>query len=284
MASLGERLLRYGSLIKVEHTLFSLPLLFSGALLGAGGWPPARTLGLVLLAGFFARTLAMVLNRLIDREIDARNPRTLSREIPAGRVKVWEARALCAGALAGYAATAAALGAICLVLSPIPVAVFVLYPHMKRFTPLAHFGVGLGLCMAPLGAFVAASLALPLTPPILALAAFMFFWASGFDIIYATLDEEFDRTGGVRSLPASLGRKGALAVSGVLHVAAFAALSALAALLGARPAATVLLALSGVFLFLEHRFAHDVDLAFFKGNVVVGALVLCLTGALVYRI
>jgi 4-hydroxybenzoate polyprenyltransferase len=274
----------WASLIKVEHTLFSLPLLISGALVGADGWPPVRTLGIVLLAGFFARMFAMLLNRIVDRHIDARNPRTLSREIPAKKVSLMEAWLLVAAALAGYLACAEALGAICLVLSPIPVIVFAIYPHMKRFTPLAHFGVGLGLCLAPLGAYVGTSLSLPLSLPIAALSTFMFFWASGFDIIYSTLDEEFDRATGLLSLPVSLGRKGALIVSGALHITAFAALVVFAASFQPQLIALALLGLSGLFLFLEHRFSHNVDLAFFRGNVVVGILVLCLTGALVYRV
>lgn len=281
MTALSTKVLDYSRLIKIEHTLFSLPMLFSGAILGARGWPPFRTLALIVLVGFAARTFAMIANRLIDREIDARNPRTQGREIPAHRVSVPEALALAVVSLAGYVGLAWVLGNLCLVLSPIPLILFIGYPYLKRYTWLAHFGLGAALAMAPLGGFIAASQSLPFEPAILALGLFVFFWVSGFDIIYATLDEEFDRAQGLFSLPAVMGRVKALRISGVLHFLSFCGLGGVILSRTYTPVSLVILTLTGIFLFLEHRFSHNVDLAFFGGNVVVGFLVLFLVNSLV---
>lgn len=266
----------YSKLIKIEHTLFSLPMLFSGAILGAGGWPSGKILGLIVLVGFAARSFAMIANRLIDRDIDARNPRTAGREIPAHTVSVREARILGLISLLCYLVLAYVLGFICFALSPIPLILFIGYPYLKRYTSLAHFGVGMALAMAPLGGYMAVTLKLPLSIDIIALGLFVFFWVSGFDIIYATLDEEFDRTQGLFSLPSVYGRVKALRISGLMHLLAFAGLVVLSLPGWQNPLSLGILALTGIFLFLEHRFSHNVDLAFFGGNVVVGFLVLLL--------
>lgn len=276
-----NRVLNYGNLVKIEHTLFSLPMIFSGAIIGAKSWPNVSTLFLIVMVGFAARTFAMIVNRLIDREIDAKNPRTANREIPARKVSVREAIFLAGFSLCCYFGLAYILGPVCLKLSPIPLFVFVIYPYLKRFTWLAHFGVGLALAMAPLGGYVATSQALPFSPIILALGFFVFFWVSGFDIIYATLDEEFDRSQGLFSLPAVFGRAKALKISGFLHFLAFCGLGALSFLGNQTSISFVILALTGIFLFLEHRFSHNVNLAFFGGNVVVGFLVLFLVNSAV---
>ena len=276
MSFLTNRVSSYSRLIKIEHTLFSLPMLFSGALLGARGWPSLEILGLIVLIGFAARTFAMVMNRLIDRRIDAKNPRTAGRELPARTVSVREAIVISLLSLFAYLYLAHGFGELCFLLSPIPLLLFVAYPYLKRFTSLAHFGVGAALAMAPLGGYMAVTRALPFAPDILALGIFVFCWVSGFDIIYATLDEQFDRDSGLFSLPARLGREKALRISGLLHVFSFLALAAVALQGAPGTAALAILALTGLFLFLEHRFAHNVDLAFFGGNVVVGFLVLVL--------
>ena len=180
---------------------------------------------LVAVAAVGARTAGMSLNRLIDRHVDARNPRTLVRELPAGRMKLAEGVALLVVSTAGYLAACAALGRWYLQVAVIPLAVFTLYPYLKRFTPFCHMGVGLALALAPLAGYAAAhpDLAQPL--PAFALAAFAFFWVSGFDIIYATLDEESDRKNGIHSMVAWLGRAQALKVSWGLHLIAITALA-----------------------------------------------------------
>ena len=221
----------------------------------------------------------MIANRVIDRDIDSKNPRTANREIPASKVTVREAIILGLFSLFCYFLFAYLLAPICLVLSPIPLAIFIAYPYLKRYTSMAHFGVGLALSMAPLGGYMAASQRIPLTPDIIALGLFVFFWVSGFDIIYATLDEEFDRDQGLFSLPAVMGKSRALRISGILHFLSFCGLSVVGFLGNQNWISMVILALTGFFLFLEHRFSDNVDLAFFGGNVVVGFLVLFLVNS-----
>ena len=269
----ASRLATWAAFVKFEHTLFSLPLLYAGALIGADGLPDARTALLILGAGTGARTAALGLNRIIDRHIDADNPRTAVRELPRGAMKVAEAWGVVSGGLILYAASCALLSPLCLVLSPIPLAAFVIYPYMKRFTVLAHLGVGMALAFAPLGGFVAVTGSVGASAAVLWLAGFTFFWVSGFDVIYATLDLDFDRNAGLRSLPARLGRRGGLVVAGLFHAAAVACLfglyvTDLAGFLGA----VGILAI-GAMLIAEHVLAERVNLAFFQLNIAVGFLV-----------
>jgi 4-hydroxybenzoate polyprenyltransferase len=277
-----SRLLSYGRLVKVEHTLFSIPLLFSGAVLAAGGWPRAQTLLWIVLAGFGARTAAFALNRIIDRHIDRLNPRTAARELPQGTLSPAEAWGVGAGGAMIYLAAAWNLAPICFALSPIPLAIFVLYPYLKRFTCLAHFGIGLADALAPLGGWVAVTKSLKPVWPGLWLGFFTFFWVSGFDVIYATLDEAFDRAHGLCSLPARFGSRRALAVSGLLHLAAFGSLAMLYTQFRHSSLALWTLAAIGALLYLEHAHADDVDLAFFKINAVLGFGVLGFVAAGVF--
>ncbi len=264
----------YARFVKIEHTLFSLPLLFAGAVLAQRGVPPVRTLGLIVCAGVGARLAAMALNRLIDRHIDARNPRTASRELPAGTMRVREAVAILCAGLCVYVIAAYALAPVLVVLAPLPVLAFVVYPFMKRFTEWAHVGVGVSLAAAPIGGGLAVTRDLQALVPSLLLGLFTFFWASGFDIIYATLDEDFDRSEGLHSLPARRGRVGALRVSALFHACAFATLCGLVLAFLRVPFALVFLSLTSFTLFREQRAAENVDLAFFRLNVIVGILVL----------
>lgn len=268
------RFLQYGRFVKIEHTLFSFPLLLSGALLARDQTLTLRTLFLILIAGAGARAAALSLNRIIDRSFDRENPRTAGRELARGVMTLGEGWLVTSIGTSVYLSAAYLISPRCLILSPLPLAVFVLYPLMKRFTPWAHFGVGAGLSLAPLGAWYAVSLSFEDFGPALALSLFTFFWVSGFDVIYATLDEAFDRKAGLRSLPAWLGKKKALRVSLVLHLAAFLCLGALYLFSFRGLAAGLLLLVVGGLLFLEHRKAEDVELAFFKINALVGFVVL----------
>ncbi|HXG30365.1 MAG TPA: UbiA-like polyprenyltransferase [Thermodesulfobacteriota bacterium] len=268
-----RRLKTYGSFVRIEHTLFSFPLILSGSFLAAGGIPPIKLLILILLAGFGARTAALGLNRIIDREIDRRNPRTRVRELPSGRMGLGEALTIVGVGVLLYFASAYLICNLVLYLSPIPLFVFTLYPYMKRFTYLCHFGVGLGLALAPLGGWVAVSCSLnDILPPLL-LSLFTLFWVSGFDIIYATLDEEFDREGGLFSLVSRFGRSRALFISALLHIFAFLALSVLCFYEFRSPYAASFLLIIGFLLYLEHKKSHDVDLAFFRINAILGFFV-----------
>jgi 4-hydroxybenzoate polyprenyltransferase len=273
-----ERLLTYARFVKIEHTVFSFPLLVSGALL-ARDELTLRTFLLILAAGTGARVAALGLNRILDRTIDARNPRTKDRELPAGAMSVAEAGLVTLAGILLYLIAAVSISPRCLALSPIPLAIFLMYPLLKRFTMWAHLGVGASLAMGPLGAWYAVQLDFGDFGNALLLCLFTFFWVAGFDVIYATLDLEFDRSHQLHSLPAALGRERALGVSLAFHAAAFVllALLYLRALEGALAAA--LLILIGGLLVLEHRKAGDVELAFFRINAVVGFAVLGLVVA-----
>jgi 4-hydroxybenzoate polyprenyltransferase len=172
--------------------------------------------------------------------------------------------------LALYFGSASLISGFCFALSPIPLLVFVIYPTMKRYTPLAHFGVGLGLAMGPLGGWFAVSPSFDrlLVPALLSF--FTLFWVAGFDIIYATLDEQFDRQESLYSFPVRFGRKGALRASAAFHGIAFLLLVAMFISSVLSLLALPLLLLTGYLLYLEQKKADDVHLAFFKINAVAG--------------
>ncbi len=268
-----EKLKHYLNFVKFEHTLFSLPLIFAGAFLAAKGVPPWKLIILIIIAGTAARTAALALNRIIDRSIDAKNPRTSQRELPSGKLTGTSAYGVLLLGLAAYFAAAYLICPLVLYLSPIPLVIFIVYPYMKRFTPFCHFGVGLGLATAPLGGWIAVTCSLDNIFPAVILSLFTFFWVSGFDIIYATLDEEFDRQNDIYSMVAVYGRDRALLVSQLLHYLAYFAIAFLYFYMFKTYAAALLMVAVGVLLYYEHQKAEDVDLAFFRINILVGAAV-----------
>ncbi len=186
------------------------------------------------------------------------------------------------GSLALYELSAKLISPFCFALSPVPLIIFLIYPYMKRFTPFAHFGVGFGLSMAPLGGWFAVKNTTNGMLPGLMLSLFMIFWATGFDVIYSTLDEAFDRGEKLYSFTSRFGRKHALKISACLHVLSFAVLVCLFTMEIRAVAALPLLLFSGYLLYLEHRKAEDVELAFFKINAVIGFAVLAMVLAGVY--
>ncbi len=265
-----NKLKNYANFVKFEHTLFSLPLIFAGTFLAAKGLPDWKLLLLIVLAGTGARTAALAINRILDRSIDALNPRTEDRELPSGKISLTKAYLITVLGLILYFVSAYLICDLVLYLSPIPLAVFVLYPLMKRFTPLCHFGVGLGLALAPLGGWVAVTCSLEGILPAVVLSLFTLCWVSGFDIIYATLDEEFDKRAGIYSMVSIYGRDIALRVSSALHQSAFFFIAFLYFFIFKSIVSGLFLILIGVLLFLEHRKAENVDLAFFRINILVG--------------
>ncbi len=265
---------KFFNFIKIEHILFSLPLIYSGAFLAAKEPPPLSLLVLILTAAMGARTAALALNRIIDREIDRRNPRTAIRELPSGRINLREALLVLAIGCILYLVSAALISPFCLALSPLPLLVFTVYPYMKRFTTLAHFGAGLGLAMAPLGGWFAVQQSAENMMPGLLLSLFTLLWVTGFDIIYSTLDELFDRENNLYSFVARYGKSTALKISGALHFLSFVVLALLFVLRIRAVTALPFLGLTGVLLYLEHRKAEDVELAFFKINAALGFVVL----------
>jgi 4-hydroxybenzoate polyprenyltransferase len=272
---------KFFNFVKIEHTLFTLPLIYGGLTLGSADTPSLRLILLVLTAAVGGRTASFALNRIIDRNIDRRNPRTSGRELPSGRMSLSEAALVLAGSVALYLGSAALISGFCLMLSPIPLVIFVIYPYMKRFTPLAHFGVGLGMSMAPLGGWFAASPSFDNLLPAVLLCAFTLLWGTGFDIIYATLDEEFDRNENLFSFVSRFGKKRALFYSAVFHIVGFVSLVLLFLTTLRSWYALPFLLITGALLWMEQRKAANVELAFFRINAILGFVVfaMIITGA-----
>lgn len=271
----------YFELVRFSHTLFALPFALMALFLATPGeWPAPRTAAWILVCMVGARTAAMAYNRLVDRDVDARNPRTRSRHLPAGFVRAAEVVALVVLAAAVFVAGAAALNRLALSLSPIVLIVLLGYSHLKRFTALCHFGLGVALGLAPLGVWIAVRGTIDASawiPGILGLAVLC--WVTGFDILYACQDVEFDRGAGLHSIPARLGVRRALQVARLLHVAMVGCLIGLGALAGLGPIYAVGVAATTALLVWEHRLvrADDlsrIDVAFFTVNGCI-SLLLC---------
>ncbi len=269
-------LARYLSLVKFSHSVFALPFALQGAWMASGGLPEARTLALVVLCAVAARTAAMAFNRLVDRKLDAENPRTSTREIPAGLVSLRGATLLILGSAAVFVGGSFALNPLCGQLSPAVLAVLLGYSYFKRFSSLAHLVLGLSLGLAPLGAWLAVrgDFGGDLRP-VLLLAAGVLTWVAGFDLIYASQDAAYDRERGLFSIPARLGLPFALRASSGLHVAAVACFVGQGLLGGYGLPFWVALAVASALLAWEHAIVSPEDLsrvnvAFFTLNGWVG--------------
>lgn len=212
-------------MIKFEHTLFALPFALMGMMLAAGGWPSWRTFGWILVAMVGARSAAMGFNRLVDRRIDAENPRTAARALPAGLVTPAFVALFVVGSLALLVLAAWKLNPMCVKLVLVAIPVLLGYSYTKRFTWVSHLVLGLALGGAPLGAWVAVTGRLAPTPFLL--TGLVLTWVAGFDVLYSLQDEAFDRARGLFSVPARFGTTGALWISGALHLATLAGLAAL---------------------------------------------------------
>lgn len=209
----------YLSLVKFSHTIFAMPFALTGFFLAvtwAGEPFSVKLLLLVVLCMVFARSAAMAFNRWLDAEIDLRNPRTAKREIPAGIISASNALYFVIGNVILFMGTTWFINPLCFFLSPVALIVVLGYSYMKRFTALCHLVLGVGLSLAPIGAFLAVTGYFSLLPVLLSVMVLC--WVSGFDIIYSLQDEDFDRSQALHSIPAWLGKAGALRFSEVLHV------------------------------------------------------------------
>ena len=260
----------WAGMVKLSHTVFALPFALAGATLAAADhgieW---RQLGWVVVAMFGARNAAMGFNRLVDQRIDARNPRTVGRELPAGRLSrraVWVAT-LALAVLFVFAAFR--LNRVCGILS-LPALVIVLgYSYTKRFTWGSHLVLGLALALAPVGGY--AAVAGGFSVALWWMAAGVLLWVAGFDVVYACQDVDFDRQARLRSIPARFGLRGALAAARVFHLAALAALATVGPLAGLHPVYWAGIAVIAGLLIWEHRLVRADDLsrlgtAFFNMN------------------
>ena len=221
-----ETALRYprlfASLVKIEHTIFALPFAYIGAFLAVDGIPSAHDLFWITVAMVGARSLAMALNRLIDARIDAHNPRTAGRELPRGALTPPQVLLFCALSLAVFLVAVFQLAPIVHWLWPIPVAGFVIYPYLKRWSALSHFWLGAVDGLAPLGAWAAITNTLPWEAWTLGGAVAL--WVAGFDLLYALFDRDIDRAQGLHSVPARYGVRAAFAGARLCHVATVALL------------------------------------------------------------
>jgi len=206
---------RLASLVRIEHTVFALPFAYVGALLAVDGWPGFGEMVWVTVAMVGARTLAMALNRLVDAELDARNPRTAGRELPSGALTRAQVIGLCALAFAVYLVAVFQLDPIVRWLWPVPVAMFVVYPYLKRFTWVCHLWLGACLGLAPIGAWLAVSGTAPWEA--WTLGAAVLSWVAGFDLFYSLYDLEHDRREGLHSWAVRFGERGVFVGARALH-------------------------------------------------------------------
>jgi 4-hydroxybenzoate polyprenyltransferase len=206
---------RFARLVKIEHTVFALPFAYVGAFLAVGGAPSAHDLLWITVAMVGARSLAMALNRLIDAGIDARNPRTAGRELPSGQLSVLQVTLFCAASLALFLVAVWQLAPKTHYLWPIPVAGFVVYPYLKRWTWLCHLWLGAVDGLAPVGAWVAITNHLPWQAWLLGTAVAL--WVAGFDFFYALFDVEVDREEGLHSIATRFGTRGSFVAARLAH-------------------------------------------------------------------
>jgi 4-hydroxybenzoate polyprenyltransferase len=295
MRSLLQHLRIWLEFIKFSHTVFAFPFALASMAVAARdnrGWPGWRIFLLILAAMVCARTCAMSFNRIADREFDRANPRTASRHLPAGRITLGEAWALCLASAAGLVAAAYGLNPLCFYLSPVALFLICFYSLTKRFTDFTHFFLGLALALAPIGAWLAVKGDFRLFPtghgwqmwqysallPLL-LALAVVFWLIGFDIIYALQDYDFDREHGLHSLVVRWGVKNALAAAFLSHMLMWGLLAAFGFLARFRLAYWVGLLFILGCLLLEHGLARRRSLnwihhAFFRLNAVISVVFL----------
>ncbi|MBK8977937.1 MAG: UbiA family prenyltransferase [Planctomycetes bacterium] len=276
------------SLIRFAHTVFALPFALAALLVASDGRPSPRVLLLVLVAMVCARSAAMAYNRWADRDVDALNPRTRHREIPAGVLAPRRVLAFVALSSLGFVAAAWALGPACLLLSVPTLAWLLGYSHAKRFTALAHLWLGTALGLAAPAAWLAVRgvfTADLLAPAVL--GAGVALWVAGFDVLYACQDDAFDRAHGLRSIPARLGRARALALARGFHALAILGFAAFGPLAGLGAIHLAGVGCVAALLIVEHRLVRPddldrIDLAFFTMNGVVGLAMLGFVAADVY--
>jgi 4-hydroxybenzoate polyprenyltransferase len=264
---------RFLRLIRFSHTIFALPFALGALVVAANGWPSLRILVLVLICMVFARTAALLFNRLVDWSLDQRNPRTASRHLLISKSAV---QALLVLSTVGFLLTAAAINRLTFILAPVALALIFFYSVTKRFTSATHFFLGLALAVAPAGAWIAQTGRIDIAPVVL--AAGVICWVAGFDLIYATQDYDFDRREGIRSLVVRFGIARSLRLAQLLH------LLTLAALIGFGLAANLgvlyywSMPLIAAALFYEHKTEKldvaGINRAFFQSNAFVSAVFL----------
>ncbi|HMK42857.1 MAG TPA: UbiA-like polyprenyltransferase [Dissulfurispiraceae bacterium] len=274
------RIVNYLTMIKFSHSVFALPFAFTGAILAAGGIPPLKQLFWISIAMVGARSGAMGMNRLIDRSIDARNPRTTRREIPAGKISVSDAIVFTLLSFAAMLFAASQLNRLCLWLSPLAIAILTAYSYMKRFTWLSHFVLGVAIAGAPLGAWIAVTGAF--SSAVIPLCLAVVFWLAGFDVLYALQDVDFDCRTGLHSIPQRFGVARAIMLSRFFHFITCVLLVANGLIFGMNDAYWIGMLAVGALLVYEHSLVKPddiskLDMAFFNMNGYISVTILFFT-------
>ena len=269
----GGPVSRFLRLIRFSHTIFALPFALGALIVAANGWPSLRIFALVIVCMVFARTAAMLFNRLVDWSLDQRNPRTASRHLLISKSGAIVLLAVSSG---GFLLAAGAINRLTLILAPVALALIFFYSVTKRFTSATHFFLGFALAIAPIGAWIAQTGRIDLAPVVL--AAGVICWVAGFDLIYATQDYDFDRREDIRSLVVKLGIARSLRLAQLLHLLTFVTLIAFGVVAQLGPVYYWSMPLIGGALFYEHR-TEKLDLtginrAFFQSNAFVSAVFL----------
>ncbi len=272
MSSKPSKLEQFFEAVRFEQTLFALPFAFASMLLAAHGFPSLRTWFWVTLAMFGARTAGMAANRIIDRQIDAVNPRTQDRALPAGRLSVAQMTQWMLGSFGLLLLASYQLNPLCFKLSPLAVALLLLYSYTKRFTWCCHLVLGLVQACAPIGGWLAVTGQWSPTP--LALGAAIGLWVGGFDVLYACQDFDHDRSVGLFSIPARFGKEGAFKISRLMHCLAFVLFITVGRLEGLGHYYFGCLGFVASMLWWQHQILKPNDLsrlqqAFFHANVAI---------------
>ena len=262
-------------MIKWEHSIFALPFALCGAMLAAGGWPSAWQLLWIVIAMVSARSAAMAFNRYVDAEIDAANPRTKSRAVPAGILSKQFVGTFVVAASAIFIVAAAMLNRLTFLLSPVALGIIFLYSYTKRFTRWSHLVLGFALGVAPAAAWIAVRGSLD--PRILLLTGVVTFWVAGFDVLYACQDYEFDSSYGLHSLPRRYGISGGLLIARAMHVLMLILLISVVAAFGLGKIAVAGVTAVTLLLAYEHSLLSARDLsklnaAFFTMNGVISVV------------
>lgn len=274
------------SMIKFEHTLFALPFAFLGAIMGANGLPTWRQILWITVAMIGARSAAMTFNRIVDREIDAKNPRTAKRELPTGRLTLGFAWAFLYVSIAVFLVASYSLNWLTFALSPVALLCVLGYSYAKRFTSLAHVLLGLALAIAPSAAWIAVTGSLFDEVPIL-LSLFVLMWTAGFDVLYACQDYDYDRRAGLRSIPARFGIARSLWIARLFHFQAFVVLLALWLVSGMSWISLGGVGLVTALFVYQHSLLKPNDLsrmnaAFFTTNAYASVILLATFGTAVF--
>jgi 4-hydroxybenzoate polyprenyltransferase len=266
---------RLASLVRIEHTVFALPFAYVGALLSVDAWPGLANMIWVTVAMVGARTLAMSLNRLVDAELDARNPRTATRELPSGTLSRAQVLGLCILSLGVFLVAVFQLDPVVRWLWPIPVVMFVVYPYLKRVTWLCHLWLGACLGLAPLGAWLALTGTAPWEA--WAIGAAVALWVAGFDLFYSLFDLEHDRAEGLHSWAVRFGERGVFSGARILHFGTVALLALAGAGLDVSLFYWLGVVVTAALLAYEHSIVRPGDLrrldaAFFTLNGVISVV------------